>query len=196
MAVMPQSTSGTDTSGLPSWLKALFKCLGAIGIAGPAATEGGRNFLFGEEARIDPFETRSPEQTQFQNQLLSGLSSNLPQMLNFLKKFTGDDEESFNEYAAPYLRQFKNKIVPSITERFGGGDSGGSSGLQNALAEAGTGLEESLASNRQDQGLRANALFQGMFPTALQPTKGFANIPGQPGVIGDIMKMLPALLAL
>lgn len=188
---------------MPDWVKGLLGFgAGGAALGIPSFFQEGRDFLFGKDAELKPFDLQSPEQMGLQRQLIDQLGGSLPGLLRFFQQFTGDDEESFRQYAAPHMRHFETNVIPTITERFGGGgvsgmgESGASSGLFNALGEAGKGLEESLASSRKDQGLRAAALQSGLFQPALQQTRGFQNIGATPGSAGDIMKLLPALLAL
>lgn len=146
------------------------------------------DFLFGAKPKAEQLAAFSPQQTQFQNQLLGSLGGQgFPAGLQALMKLLGQDEQSMQEFAAPYMRQFKTGIVPSITERFGGGDSGASSGLYNALGEAGKGLEESIFSGRQQMQSQAlNQLF-GLINPAMQSPFGYASLPGTTGAVQSLL---------
>lgn len=175
--------------------------IAALGAAVPFMTKKGRKGMFGEEGHLEEYQPFNQQQEDLIGQFGSTASSNLPGMNAFLNKFIGGDEASFNEFAAPYLRHFETQIAPSILERFGGGGSSGmsesaaSSGLYNALFEAGSGLEQGLASERQTQGLKASALMQNLAQLGLTPVKGFQNISAQKGAIGEYLPTIMKLLA-
>lgn len=193
---MAALTDWMKSSGLGDFFSQYGKPMAAAAAGGGLLAQG-NEFLFGKDAKSEPFSTLNPAQEGYQSDLLQQLSQSNPQLFKFLKQFMGDDEESFKEYAAPYMRHFQTQVIPGITERFaGGGDSGASSGLQNALSEAGMGLEQGLASARQDQGLKAAQQMQGLSSNALSPSRGTRETPGQPGAIADILKLLPAILAM
>jgi hypothetical protein len=111
--------------------------------------------------------TMSKGQGNFLQQLLSqlqGQSSNLGQNplfqagSNYLQKLLGGGQESQQSFSAPFMRQFNEQTVPALAERFSGLGAGAqsSSAFQQALGQAGAGLQENLAalhSGNQMQGL-------------------------------------------
>lgn len=173
--------------------------LTALTAAIPFLTKGGRKGMFGEEGGLEEYQPYNAQQEGQIGQYGSDAMQNMPQMNAFLKQFMGNDEESFNQFAAPFLKHFQTKIAPTITERFAGGgegglgESGASSGLMNSLSDAGQSLEQGLASERQNQGFKSAALMQNMAQIGLTPMKGFQNISPRQGAIGDY---LPAIMKL
>lgn len=145
------------------------------------------DFFLGTDPQNQKLDVFSPQQQGLQNQLIGGLGGQLSPALASLMKLIGDDEESFNKFAAPYLRNFKTQVVPGITERFSGGDSGASSGLFNALGEAGAGLEQGLASARE--GMKGDALRSlfSLLQPAMQSPFGYNQIQAQPGLIQNLL---------
>lgn len=86
--------------------------------------------------------------------------------------------ESYEKFEAPMMRQFNEQVVPGIAERFTG-VGGQSSAFQQALGNAGAGLQENLASMRgglQQQG--AQGLLQALMGLSGQGlgTHAFENV--------------------
>ena len=84
-------------------------------------------------------------------------------------------EEQYNTFAQPYMRQFREEIMPEIAERFAGAGALSGSGFQNAISQAGAGLTENLAA------LKGNLINQ-MLERQLQGANvglGYAQMPGQ-----------------
>lgn len=153
-------------------------------------------FFFGKDPQLKPFDLFSPGQQQFQQNILGQLGGPTSSGIQALMRLLGGDQASLDEYSAPYMRQFKTQILPSIFERFGGGESGASSGLMNAATEAGAGLQGQIASDRQRMQLGGLGALSGLAGIGLQPQKGFMNIPGQGGAMQSFAQALPMLLAL
>lgn len=178
--------------------------LAALGIGGGGAAAGSiagpgsslNEFFFGNEASLDPFDILSPAQQGFQENTLAQAQGPQSAAFQALMKLLGQDEESLKEFSAPYMRNFQTNILPSIFERFGGGDSGASSGLFNAATEAGAGLQGQIAADRQKQQLGGISALSGLTGPSLSPQKGFANTPGQPGALQGLVQALPLLLTL
>ena len=80
----------------------------------------------------------------------------------YLKDLYSDDPKAMEAFQKPYLRQFRQEVVPEITQRYSEFGEGGlqSSGFQNALAQASQGLQENLASMRS--GMQMQALPQSL----------------------------------
>lgn len=84
-------------------------------------------------------------------------------------------EDHYQDFAAPYMRQFREQIVPEIAERFTGPNAQKSSAFQQALGGAGAGLAENLAS------LKGNLINQ-MLSQQLQGANiglGYSQMPNQ-----------------
>lgn len=85
---------------------------------------------------------------------------------NWLMQLLQGGSQAEENFAAPYMRQFREQTIPELSTLFGGAGAGSSSGFQQALGQAGAGLQENLASLRS--GLQMQAL-----PQAL----GYAQTP-------------------
>lgn len=121
--------------------------------------------------------TFNPQQQQLFTQLLSSLMGQnfnvgqnpaFQQGQSFLQDLLSGSPESFEKFEAPYRREFQERTVPGLAERFSGLGSGAqsSSAFQQALGQAGAGLSENLASLRGRMQL-------GALPQAL----GYAQAP-------------------
>ena len=75
---------------------------------------------------------------------------------NFLQKLMNPSQEATQEFAAPYMRQFNEQIVPQIAERFSGLGAQRSSGFQQAMGSAGGDLMERLAALKGNLGLQGS----------------------------------------
>lgn len=125
-------------------------------------------FLFGSGGQLKQVPTMTKEQKGFLSQIfqqLGGMQApggtyGLAQQ-RLQEQLMGGDE-AYNAFAAPYLRQFQEEIVPGLAERFAGAGALSSSGFAQALGGAGAGLQERLASLRaqQQQGAIGSALGQ------------------------------------
>lgn len=95
---------------------------------------------------------------------------------SFLQDLLGKSaKDQYKQFEAPYLRQFREEIVPGLAERFTGGDAQHSSAFQQALGGAAAGLTENLAA------LKGNLINQ-MLNQQLQGANvglGYAQLPGQ-----------------
>lgn len=111
--------------------------------------------------------TQNPQQQQLFSQLAQILGPLLGQSGGYLGDILGGSPESFERFQAPYMRQFREQIIPEIAERFAGAGALSSSGFQQSLGQAGAGLSENLASLKE--GLRS-------------------QIPGQ--VFGNLQQLL------
>lgn len=178
--------------GIPAWQWGL---LGGLGPAVLKMIFGDKfdDFVMGSEANMKPFDLYESDQTGFQKDILGQAAQPFQGAFSYLNKLFGDDEESLKQFAAPYMRQFETQIAPMITERFGGGDSGASSGLQNALSEAGSTLQSNIYSDRQRQQLAGMGQLGSFAELGMKPRKGFQNIPGQEGALHGLIKALPYL---
>jgi hypothetical protein len=124
------------------------------------------SFFGGTKSKIKPFNKQSL------NTLLSqlkggGLQGNPTYEAgnSYLQNLLSNDPSAFEAQAAPEIRNFNENIAPGIAERFAGLGTGAgasnSSALAQSLSQAGSMLQERLASMRSQQ--QQNAL-----PLALQ----------------------------
>jgi hypothetical protein len=140
---------------------------GPIG-AGIGGVVGGLAGLFGggkeKKPKIKNHSILSPQQQQALNRYFSSGIETSPlyqQGSSYLQNILSNSPGSFEAFEAPYRQNFEEFVVPSITERFAGMGTGAgalnSSGLQNALAQAGRSLTTDLAGLRAGlQGQAAN----------------------------------------
>lgn len=118
---------------------------------------------------------------------------------NYLSDLLSNDPRALEAFQAPYLRQFREEILPSIAERFTQLGGQKSSAFNQALAQQATGLTERLAALRSGMQMQA-------VPQALQylqvPAQNYYNraalalgtpgrnyiAPGapQPGLLGEL----------
>ena len=129
----------------------------------------------------DVFSTLNPQQASLLQQLLgsmSGQEGNISQNPlyqsggNYLQKILSGDTEAFE---APLMRQFNERIIPGLAERFAGAGAGAqsSSAFQNALGSAGADLSERLGALRG--GLQGQAAGQAL-GYAQQPVNNLQNL--------------------
>lgn len=188
--------SGAGTgAALGSVVPGIGTAIGA-GVGGLVGAIGG--FLSrGHKDKFKQLPTLSPQQQQFQNQLLQNLQSggegqNYGLAQDYIKGILSGNPDAYNQFAAPYLQNFEQQIVPRLAERFagiGGGLGGGtmgSSGFGQAIGGAGAQLQAQLA--QLHAGLRQQASQQAMGQYNQQAqlglgTRGFENVY-QPGTLG------------
>lgn len=153
---------------------------------------GLNDMLFGKKESFEQLPTMDPQQMQLWQQLLGGLSGGnagsgpMGSGMNFLQGILGGDTSKFE---APLMRQFQEKTIPGIAERFSGMGSGAqsSSAFGQQLGAAGAGLQENLGALRG--GLQMQAL--GPLMQMLQQAMGnrsFENIhrPETHGLFGQL----------
>lgn len=152
------------------------------------------DYLFGKSPKLKQMPNYSPQQQSFLDMLLQGSQQGTQGSLDWLQSLFGD--EGFEDYERPYMEQFNQQIVPGITEKFAGMGAKSSSGLNQALAQAGRGLSSDLASQRANlrgQGINALqnyaqlGLGRQTTPYATQGTQGgAANIFKLLGMFGGL----------
>lgn len=142
----------------------------SFNIQGPGFWESLGNFFTGTPERVTQLAKFGPEQEQALSQILQqalgGLSNN---------------QFDFAPIEQQARTGFQQKTLPSIAERFTSMGSQGSSAFRNALGQAGAGLEENLASMKQQYNLQREPLLQNMFNMGVQPRFESAFTPRQPG---------------
>jgi len=109
-----------------------------------------------------------------------------------------NDQDFFNKFEAPAMRQFEEEIGPGLANRYasmGSGGSTGSTGFRNQLAREGQNLSTNLAAQRGQ--MQQNAIPQMLgyaqqpvsnwmtqLQTALQPTQNVYQPPNSGGFGG------------
>jgi len=145
---------------------------------------GGANLasqLFAKKPTQQKFTSLTPEQEQLQNQLLSLLTQGGDQE-GLLGELFG--EKGFEQFAAPYRREFFESTLPGIAERFTSLGAQKSSGFQQALTRSAESLSEKLAGLRSQQQFGA---LGGLLGRGLQPTFTTGFRPGSPGILSDFL---------
>lgn len=120
------------------------------------------DFLFGKEhkSKNEQLSTMTPEQTQFLQMMMGGLQSPMQAGMGNLQQLLSGSPEAFAQYEAPYKREFNERTIPGLAERFSslGAGAQGSSAFGQQMGQAGAGLSETLAALRGQ--LQQNALSQ------------------------------------
>ena len=143
----------------------------------------------GTPGSIQAMPSFSPEQQGLLGQMVGGIGGeggplagglqNLQQML------TGGSEA----FEAPAMRQFHQQIVPGIAEIFTktGAGAQGSSAFGQQLGQAGAGLAENLAMQRE--GLKSQGMQQlmQMLGLGMQSPFQYMQIPGTEGGMGKLL---------
>jgi hypothetical protein len=147
--------------------------------------------------------TFSPQQQQLQNNLLGQLNQsgqpggNYALSQDYFNRILQGDQGAYDQFAAPYLQNFQQQIIPRLAEQFGslggglGGGVAGSSGFGQAIGGAGAQLQGNLASlfaNLQNQAAQSSqGNYQNMASLGLG-NRSFENLyqPGQIGLGGQI----------
>jgi hypothetical protein len=157
------------------------------------------DFLFGSSDKLKKVPTGTSEQQALHNQLLAqamgmgqggGGYNNANQYYNRL--LGPNQQEAYNQFAAPYMQQFQEQVLPGIAERFAGGGALSSSGFGQSLGGAASGLQSQLAKLFSDlQGQAAQSQYNQynqLTNTGLnyQPF-AYHQIPGQQGLLGTAL---------
>jgi len=148
-----------------------------------------QNIFSGTPGSIQAMPSFSPEQQGLLGQMVGGLGGEggpLAGGLQNLQQMLAGGGEAFE---APAMRQFQEQIVPGIAERFSGMGAGAqrSSAFGQQLGQAGAGLAENLAMQRE--GLKSQGLQQlmGMLGMGMQSPFNYMQIPGTQGGLGQLL---------
>ena len=152
------------------------------------------DFLFGKGEKTQEFQRFTPEQQQLQQQILGGLSGQLPAAFQYLNQILSDDPEILSQFEAPTRRSFQEETLPSIAERFTRLGAQQSSAFGQQLGKAGERLEEKLSAQRA--GLKGSALgqLQSLLGGAMTPSFETAFRPGTQGLLGSSAQSLAQIL--
>jgi hypothetical protein len=148
------------------------------------ALVSGATALFGpkgKEAEVREFNPYSRGANQRMKQILDLTGPLNEEGMDYLHSILSNDPEAFAEFEAPIKEAYEQETIPAILERFRGGQSSGSSALDQTLARSGKDLSTALASQRA--GLKNQALnsLQNYQQLALRPTKQAYTVGGTPG---------------
>lgn len=118
--------------------------------------------------------TMGGENKQIFDLLRSQFMQSAPGMFSQLGGLAQGNQQAFEQFEAPAMRQFQQQILPGIANRYVGSGIGGSSGMQNAFAGAGKEFAEDLHSQRLALQLNSMARLMGLGDLLLQtPTSQF-----------------------
>ncbi len=131
--------------------------LGPLGSLGGAAL-GGLTGLFSSKPKEEKIRNQSllrPEQEPLlQNAINAGLQPGVGgafgQSADYYRDLLGNNDQDYQRFAAPQMRQYNEEIVPGLAEQFAGMGAGGlsSSGFRNAALNSGVDLSERLGALR------------------------------------------------
>ena len=148
-----------------------------ISLAGTAASAAGS--IWGnkpaEQKQIPRF---TPQQSEAQNALLMQALAGLQ-----------DPTKGFAPIEQQARSQFSQRTIPGIAERFAAADAQRSSGFQQALGQAGAGLEENLASSRAQYGQNQLSQLLNMLNLGLQPQFDTGITPAGKNAFGEFASM-------
>jgi len=153
------------------------------------------DFFFGKPETTEQLPAISPEQLGYLNQILSSLGGPTASAFQYLQDLFSDDPEALERMFAPERREFEERTVPGIAERFTGMGAGAqsSSAFQQALGQAGSSLSEKLASMREGQRATGLQALMGFGQQALGTSPfGYKTTAAQPGFLQELQGPLMA----
>ena len=179
-------------AALPFLLDKMFsgKSGGSQGQAPQGGSQGrwGGSFT-GTPGSIQAMPNFSPEQQSMLGQLVSGLGGQggpLQGGLQNLQQMLSGGSEA---YEKPAMRQFNEQIIPGIAERFTGMGAGAqqSSAFGQQLGQAGAGLSENLAMQREGQKSQGLQQLMQMLGIGMQSPFQYMQIPGTEGGLSKLL---------
>ncbi len=148
-----------------------------------------REILFGKRQKIQQAPKFDPQTEQLFRQLQQQIAPLIQQQGQYFQDLLSPDSQAYENFAAPYQRQFEEQIIPNIAERFTG--SKDSSAFTQALGSAGASLAENLAALREGQRFQAA---QGVSPIIGQGLTSTSTPYLQGGTEGILQQLLGPLL--
>lgn len=111
---------------------------------------GFSDWLFGSNDKLKKIPTGTKEQEALHNSLLAqamGMANGggYQQAQNYYNSLFAPGNQAYENFAAPFMNQFEEQVLPQIAERFAGGGALSSSGFGQALGGAASGLQANLA---------------------------------------------------
>lgn len=145
-----------------------------------------------KQTQVDRF---NPSQQKLIGQFTQGAGSAVPQGFEYLRSLLSGDPSAFQAFQAPYQREFQQQTIPDLANRFAGMGSGNlsSSAFQQALAQAGTSLQEKLAALRGNLQMGALDRLHSFSQLGLTPEKETYLSPGDPGFFGSLAPALGSM---
>lgn len=154
-------------------------------------------FLFGKKDKLKKVPTGTPQQQQFHGNILNQLMQMQQQgggynnAQNYYNSLLQPGNEAYQNFAAPYLQNFEEQILPGIAEQYAGKGALSSSAFGQSLGAAGAGLQSQLARlfaelQSQAAGAQTNQFNQlGQFGLNYQPF-AYENKQGSGGLLGPL----------
>lgn len=153
-------------------------------------------FFTGSPEKRENVSTLRPEQEGLYNQLQQagrqrGAGGAFGGASDYYRDLLGNENQDFDAFAAPQLRQYNEDIVPGISEQFAGMGAGGlsSSGFRNAQLQGSTDLSERLGAIRAQLRQHGAQGLQGIGQQGLQNYS--QNMTTQPGTEGFLSQIAP-----
>ena len=156
--------------------------------------------MSGSDPKLKKVDTYTKSQKKLQKELIKRIDTkafDLKKDPLFIKgkKFVRDmlnpSSEAYQKFEAPYLRDFRESVIPQLAERFSGYGAQDSNAFRQGLSQGGERLQENLAAMKAQGMMNASnmalsyaqapaAMQQGLVSTALgaQPY-GYQVIPGK-----------------
>lgn len=172
--------------------------LGWLGLAPKSWNKKASQFLTGTPEKRENVSTLRPEQEDLYQQLVNaglnpGAGGAFGESADYYRDLLSDDSQTYNQFAAPEMRQFNEEIIPGLSEQFAGMGYGGldSSGFRNAAVNAGMSLSERLGAIRAGLRQQGAAGLAGIGQQGLQNYS--QNMTTQPGSEGLLSQLAPAV---
>lgn len=154
-------------------------------------------FLSGTPEVRENVSTLRPEQEDLYQQLVNaglnpGAGGAFGESADYYRDLLSNDSQTYNQLAAPEMRQFNEETIPGLSEQFAGFGAGGldSSSFRNAAVNAGMSLSERLGAIRAGLRQQGAAGLAGIGQQGLQPYS--QNMTTQPGTEGVLSQLAPA----
>jgi len=123
--------------------------------------------FFGDEGEVIQANNWNKEQQAASKDFFGNPIQNNPLYQSgssYLQQMLSNDPNAYAQFNAPYMQQFQQQVIPGLSERFAGMGTGAgglnSSGFNQSIAQAGSGLQSTLASLREQ--LRGQASQQAL----------------------------------
>lgn len=157
-----------------------------------------KELLFGSPEKRENVSLLRPGQEGLYNQLVrsgkrSGAGGAFGTSADYYRNLLSDDNEDYDAFSAPALRQYNQDIVPGLSEQFAGMGAGGlnSSGFRNAQIQGATDLSERLGALRANLRQQGAQGLQNIGNAGLQSFS--QNMVTQPGTQGFLAPALGSI---
>lgn len=155
------------------------------------------SFFTGTPGKWSQQSLLTPQQQKLSGQLQQanmgrGAGGSFGTAADYYRDLLSNDNETFNQFAQPELRRFRQETIPSLSEQFAGMGSGGlsSSGFRNAAVNAGTDLSERLGAIRAQLRQQGASGLMGLGQQGLNPTVENVYTQGQGGFLDQLAPLI------